>query len=478
MINKYNAIPVQIKASFWFLMCAFLQKAISFITTPIFTRLLTAAEYGQYNVFNSWMSILSVIITLNLFSGVYTRGLVKFEDENRVFSSSLQGLTLTLVICWTVIYWTFHSTWNRVFQLTTFQMLLMLLSIWCTAVFSFWSSEQRVILNYKSLVIVTVIVSIAKPLLGIIFVIHSHDKVTARILGIVLVELIAYSGFFFLQMKRGGVFFSKKFWKHALIFNIPLIPHYLSTSVLNGADRIMIQAMVGEAEAGIYSLAYSISMIMVMFHTALMQTIEPWLYMKIRDKQVEEISYVAYPAFILIAVVNLILIAFAPEAVAIFAPEEYSNAIFVIPPIALSVFFMFSYTFFAVFEFYFQKTYLITLATSAGALLNIILNYIFIKIFGYYAAGYTTLVCYIIYAACHYTFMRVICRKYLNNTQPYNPKTYLCIAGLFISLGFILLFTYRYMYLRYSILLLFFITVLKKKNLIKEQVNKLLSVRK
>ena len=139
---------------------------------------------------------------------------------------------------------------------------------------------------------------------------------------------------------------------------------------------------------------------------------------------------------------------------------------------------MFSYTFFAVFEFYFQKTYLITLATSAGALLNIILNYIFIKKFGYYAAGYTTLVCYIIYAACHYTFMRIICRKYLNNTQPYNLKTYLYIAGLFISLGFILLFTYRYMYLRYSILLLFFIIALKKKNMIKEQVNKLLSVRK
>ena len=81
LLVKYRSIPVQVKASLWFLICAFLQKGISFITTPIFTRLLSTSEYGQYNVFNSWMNIIIVIVTLNLFSGVYTRGLVKFEKD-------------------------------------------------------------------------------------------------------------------------------------------------------------------------------------------------------------------------------------------------------------------------------------------------------------------------------------------------------------------------------------------------------------
>lgn len=68
LLVKYRSIPVQVKASLWFLICAFLQKGISFITTPIFTRLLSTSEYGQYNVFNSWMNIIIVIVTLNLFS--------------------------------------------------------------------------------------------------------------------------------------------------------------------------------------------------------------------------------------------------------------------------------------------------------------------------------------------------------------------------------------------------------------------------
>lgn len=478
LLNKYNAFPLQVKASFWFLICAFLQKGISFITTPIFTRLMSTAEYGQYNVFTSWMSILSVIVTLNLFSGVYTRGLVTFENKKKEFSSSFQGLTLTLVIIWTVIYWSFHSMWNKTFDLTTIQMLLMFLTIWCNAVFSFWSVEQRVDLKYKSLVIITVLSSLAKPIAGIIFVLYAEDKVTARILGVTLVEVVCYTGFFFLQLKRGKKFFSKTVWKHALSFNIPLIPHYLSSSVLNSADRIMIRSMVGESEAGIYSLAYSISMIMVMFNTALMQTIEPWMYKKIRDNEVEDISHVAYPSFILIAAVNLTLIAIAPEAVAFFAPEEYYEAIYVIPPIALSVFFMFSYTFFAVFEFYFQKTHFVAIATSAGAVLNIILNYIFINIFGYYAAGYTTLFCYIIYAAMHYIFMRKICREYLNGLHPYNIKNHLGIIVVFLGLGFYLLFTYSRIWLRYLLIAVLMMLLFVKRQTVIEEIKKLLFARK
>ena len=98
MIDRYNSLPVQIKASFWFLICSFLQRGIQTITVPIFTRLLTSAEYGQISVFNSWNSIISVFVTLNLFSGVYMRGLVAYEENRKEFISSMQGLCFSLVV--------------------------------------------------------------------------------------------------------------------------------------------------------------------------------------------------------------------------------------------------------------------------------------------------------------------------------------------------------------------------------------------
>ena len=424
--DRYRALPIQVKASFWFLICAFMQRGISFITTPIFTRLLNATEYGQFNIFNSWLGILTVVVSLNLSAGVYARGVVKFDDDRKVFTSSLQGLSLTLTLVWIVIYFAFHAFWSSVFSLSIFQMLCMFVMILSANIFGFWSVSQRVDFKYRSLVIVTLAMSLAKPVLGIILVRSTTDKVTARIFGLAVIEAIVCIVLFTLQAIRGKKFFSAFYWKHALKFNIPLVPHYL------------------------YGLAYSISQIMTLLNTALLQTINPWLYKRINDKRINGISKVAYPAFIGIAIVNVLLIALAPEAVKIFAPPEYYDAIWVIPPVAMSVYFIFSYDFFAVFEFYYEKTKL---------------NHIFIKIFGYCAAGYTTLVCYMAFAAFHMYFMRKICREQLNNEQPYSLRVYGGITATFLLFGFTFMASYRHIVIRYSILgvMLVVIVVFHKK---------------
>lgn len=93
IIKGYKGLPVQAKASFCFLICAFLQKGISVISTPIFTRILTTAQYGQYNVFTSWMDIVSIFVSLRISYGVYGQGLVKFETDRYRFVSSMQGLS-------------------------------------------------------------------------------------------------------------------------------------------------------------------------------------------------------------------------------------------------------------------------------------------------------------------------------------------------------------------------------------------------
>ena len=71
--KKYEELPIQVRASFWFLLCSFFQKGISVITTPIFTRLMNTAEYGEFNVFISWYNIIAVIVTLVLYSGCFMK---------------------------------------------------------------------------------------------------------------------------------------------------------------------------------------------------------------------------------------------------------------------------------------------------------------------------------------------------------------------------------------------------------------------
>ena len=445
---KYQSLPVQAKASFWFLICSFLQHGIAVITTPIFTRLMSTADYGQFGVFNSWYEIISIIVGFSLTAGIHVQGLVKFDKDRNVFSSSLQGLSVTLIFIWCAIYFVFKDFWNQLFSLSTIQMICMFIIIWSMAAFGFWANEQRTCYAYRILVLVTIVYSLISPVLQIVLILHLEDKSTARIIGWAVSCLLIFSWMFFQQLWQGKAFFSKKFWRYALTFNLLLIPHYLSQAVLNCADRIMIQRMIGDSEAGIYSHAYSLALVMMLFNKSLMQALNPWIYQKIKDKQETDIASIAYCTMILVAGVNLFLILLAPELVAIFAPKEYYDAIWVIPPVAMSVFFMYVYDFYAKFAFYYEKTAAIMIASISGAVLNIIMNYFFIGQYGYIAAGYTTLVCYMIYAGAHYLFMRKVCRDYCAGRYPLETKKIVLITVPFLFLGFLFMLIYRLVIIR------------------------------
>ncbi len=474
LLDRYNSLSIKVKATIWFFVCSVLQRGISTITTPIFTRLLTTAEYGQYSVFNSWLSILQVIITLNLSAGVYTMGIVKFKEEEKVFTSSLQGLNLVLCVVWTAIYLLFHDFWNNLLSLSTVQMLALLVMVWATASFNFWMTTQRNRFHYRALVAVTLLVSFLKPVVGIFFVTHAQDKATARILGLALVELICYSGFFFLQVKRGGKFFSWKFWKYAILFNLPLIPHYLSNSILSSSDRIMIQRLIGESAAGIYGLAYSISLVMTMVNDSLNKVMSPVLYQSIREKSYDDMRKFVYPSLVLVAGANLALIAVAPEIISIFAPASYSEAIYVVPPVAMSALASYMYLCFAPFEFYFEKRSWTTISTSISAAVNIGLNLIFIRLCGYQAAGYTTLICQALNAVLHYHFMRKVCKTYLDDLRPYNPKVLLLISVVFMVIGFIYIPLYSNTILRYTVTILILVIAFAQRKRFVPLINKIL----
>lgn len=187
----------------------------------------------------------------------------------------------------------------------------------------------------------------------------------------------------------------------------------------------------------------------------------------------------AYLSLGIVAAVNLLLIMLAPEAVRIFAPPAYYEAIYCIPPVAMSVLFMYSYDLFAKFAFYYEKTRLIMLASIGGAILNIILNYFGIKWFGYIAAAYTTLICYILYVVFYYILMTKICKYYLDDVHPYNTKLLITItiALAFLASGFAMLLTYDHPAIRYAVIAVAAAGMVGKRRKIKDVMKKIRAVK-
>ena len=93
---KYRELSPVAKAAVWFTFCSFFQQGISLLTTPIFTRILSEADYGLVAVYNSWLSLLTVFCTLNLSGGVFNNGMIAYEKYRDKYVASMQGLSITV----------------------------------------------------------------------------------------------------------------------------------------------------------------------------------------------------------------------------------------------------------------------------------------------------------------------------------------------------------------------------------------------
>ena len=138
---------------------------------------------------------------------------------------------------------------------------------------------------------------------------------------------------------------------------------------------------------------------------------------------------------------------------------------------------MFLYTFFATFEFYYEQRSYITIATLLGAVINVLLNVIFINVFGYISAAYTTLFCFILFAAFHYCFMHKITKENLNITKIYDSKIIVAISILFLISGMLIMILYKFIIVRYLIAILCLILCFVFRNKIILQINNILRVK-
>lgn len=455
LLNKYKNLPAPVKASFWFLICGFLQKGMSMLTTPIYTRIMTEAEYGRNSLYTSWYNILFIIASLELAAGAFTRGLVKNEDDADVFSSSMLSLSTVCVAVFSGVYLLFHNQFNELTGMSTYLMVMMIIEMWTTVAYQFWSNRERVAYRYKKLVALMMASTIIRPIVGVIAVLSVDEQyqVEARVTVTVLVSLLLFGGLYISIIKKGKTFFSKKYWKYALCFNLPLVPHYLSQVILNQSDRIMIGKMCSESDVGYYSVAYSLAMVMLIFNSAVSSTMNPWIYRAIKDKSYKKIATVSYTVLIAIAGLNFLMVALGPELLKIMAPGSYWEAVWVIPPVTVSVYFTFLYNLFATFEYYFKKTQWVMVASVIGAAANIILNAIFIPMFGFIAAGYTTLACYILYSLMHYFFMRKVSKTYMDGCKVYDISKILLIGLVLIAASALMLLLYKYILIRYLVLI-------------------------
>lgn len=451
-LKGYKTLAQPVKASLWYTVCNVLNKGLALLATPIFTRIMTEEQYGAFAIFQSWYSIILIFTSLNIFMNSYSKGLISYEEDRHGFTSSMLGLTTLLTGCFGLLYVLFSGFWTAVLELTPALMIAMLLELVTMPALEFWAAQQRFDYKYKKYVAISLLQSALSLTLGVTAVLCTQYKLEARVYTDVLAKALFAGSLFVLIFWRGKRFYHKEYWRYALTFNLPLIPHYLSSYVLNQSDRIMISKMVGDAQAAHYSVAYTISTVMNLVIIAINNSLTPYVYKSIKSDEPDKIKGATRPLYLLVAVLCILTMCFAPEVVLMFAGRAYADAVWVIPPIAASVYFIFVYSGFCNLEYYYQKTGLVALASCLAAVANLGLNFVCIPLFGYYAAGYTTLACYLLMAIFHYVAYRRVLRNNMDRKEGvYDHGVILGCSVLVLATMVVMVLTYRYLPVRYCL---------------------------
>lgn len=454
--NLFENIPLGVKAALTYTFSSILIKGFNIITVPIFTRLMSSEEIGVFYNFSSWLTLLSVFVSLALTSGGINVLLVEFENEKDSYQSSIMSLITIVGTILLLIFGINSEFFSKILDMNVILLMVMAVAFILEPAKDIWMARQRLDYKYKNVFVFSVLSTILSSLAAVIATILAKNNNISS-LGTVRVTvsylvLFIFDGYLLIKIFRNGkTLYNKVYWSCSLKLSIPLIFHSLGKNILDVSDRTMITKLCGNNVTGVYSTLYNLSSLSLIVWNAINSTFVPFLFNKLKKNESnikDEVSKVVNPLMFVYGVVCVIITLISPEIIKILTTPEYYSAISIMPPIAGGIFLTCLYNLFADVLTYYKKTKYIMVSTLTAALINILLNLLFIPRYGYIAAAYTTLAAYIVLSCIQGIAMFTACRARI-----YNIKVLSVFSVIIVALCLMCNLIYQFTFLRYAIVL-------------------------
>ena len=183
------------KSTIWYLICSFITSGISFLTAPIFARILPQDVYGEYSNFLSWYNIILCFTTLNLHASVM-RAKYDFPDEFPTYVSSILALgTVNALVCYlgVMVLFPYFRDLTNLDRCYTGIIFITQMVYPAGIIFQV---IQRINYKYKLNVFITLATSILTSACSMTMVLVFKDKMFGRVVGsqipALLINIILY----------------------------------------------------------------------------------------------------------------------------------------------------------------------------------------------------------------------------------------------------------------------------------------------
>lgn len=390
-------------------------QVLMVFTLPLFTKLLTPADFGVYEVFNNTVRILAVFLSLNLFNGFYRFYFDTKYDTKLLMQFLLRNSILVFLIGCIILFF----IKNPLFKLLNLPIEIfyfLLIAIFSNIIFSYfnvYNNAQQFSTRAGIWQLIYQICRVAGGLLVVIFVSKNYyGRIAGENIAILFLTAIVLLVYF-----RKYIGFSEKLEDKNMIvrYSMSLIPIGLSGYVLGYVDTIMINSYEGNNDAGLYSYAYKIAIIYSGVTTSFITANRPKLFQLLNENKETEVMEQMRSMFKLIATLSCFFIFFSADAGRFLALNKAFYASMHLMPILILSYIISDinevYSFYLHYE---RKVKYFYISFAIAAVVNISLNLIFIPKYGYPAAAYTTLISYGFMLLCTY----IICKKFIDARVP------------------------------------------------------------
>ena len=406
-------------------------RLISFFLVPLYTNILTTAEYGVADLVNTLCTVLAPILILNINEAVMRFALDKGANYKKIMST---GLTVFVGAIFGGI-WVIpaSSLFSEVAQYSTY-IYFYTVTLAGSQLFLCYLRGKENIAFYS---VGSVLQTMTIALFNILFLAVLHKGIKGYFLAYIISNIITILFAFIAGNVREVIRdykFDIKLTKAMAAYSVVLIPNTFMWWIMNSSDRVMVTSIIGVAANGIYAVSYKLPSLVSTLTGIFNQA---WSYSAIREDGAEdenEYNNMVFNRLIsIVMLLSIALLTIVKPFLRLYVGMDYYSAWEYTPFLIIGSAYLTLATFMATSYTVHKDSFGYLFSATFGAALNIVLNFLLIPIIHVYGAAFATCISYI----AVFAFRLIHTKKYIK----YNIKNKEFIGGsVFLILSSISLF--------------------------------------
>lgn len=391
-----------------------LKSIIPILFIPILTSYLSPNDYGMLSIIEVSILLLMPFISLNINGSI---GVELYRLEKKFHAAYISEAIFLSFVSFCFLFIVFFIL-SLLIDVKIPSSIIRLLPVFC--MLRVTSSVVDVLYQVKHKIVKFALFTLLQTVLdfsfSLLFVVFFNYGYIGRLEGTYISYFIITCLSFIILYKFKFIIANIKFkyYIQILKFGLPLIPHAISGTILAMSDRYFILYFNGEESVGFYTVAYQVSAVMLLVGNSITLALSPILYKILnRNRRIDYDNVIKIFIGLSIFILLILIIVFYCRDLLfnIFVNESFYSAKKYFPYLLLGFCFQSIYSFFSIYLFYVKRTVLLAKLTTCAAILNIILNFVFIKLYSVIGVAYSTALTWSLFSFSVILIVTVLIKK-------------------------------------------------------------------